>query len=36
LAPASHPLMLSLLWILGIIAVFMPLAISRYRRAASR
>jgi ABC-2 type transport system permease protein len=34
--PASHPLMLSLLWILGIIAVFMPLAISRYRRAASR
>ncbi|HEV8571289.1 MAG TPA: ABC transporter permease [Actinoplanes sp.] len=34
--PASHPLMLSLLWILGILAVFMPLAISRYRRAASR
>jgi ABC-2 type transport system permease protein len=34
--PASHPLLLSLLWIGAILVVFMPLAISRYRRAASR
>jgi ABC-2 type transport system permease protein len=34
--PASHPLMLSLLWIVAILAVFIPLAIYKYRRAASR
>jgi ABC-2 type transport system permease protein len=34
--PADHPLLLSLIWIGAILVVFMPLAISRYRRAASR
>jgi ABC-2 type transport system permease protein len=34
--PAQHPILLSLLWIAGILVVFMPLAISRYRRAATR
>jgi ABC-2 type transport system permease protein len=34
--PAEHPYELSLLWIGGILAVFIPLAIHRYRRAAAR
>jgi ABC-2 type transport system permease protein len=34
--PANHPLLLSVCWIAGILVLFMPLAIARYRRAASR
>ena len=34
--PAHHPMLLSLLWIAGILLVFVPLAIYKYRRAASR
>jgi ABC-2 type transport system permease protein len=34
--PADHPLELALFWIAGILLVFVPLAIQRYRRAASR
>jgi ABC transporter DrrB family efflux protein len=34
--PAEHPLLLALLWIGAILALFMPLAIARYRKAASR
>jgi ABC transporter DrrB family efflux protein len=34
--PARHPVLLSLLWIAAILAVFLPLAIRQYRRAASR
>jgi ABC-2 type transport system permease protein len=34
--PAQHPILLSLMWIIGILAVFLPFAISRYRRAAAR
>jgi ABC-2 type transport system permease protein len=34
--PAQHPILLSVLWIAGILVIFMPLAISRYRKAASR
>ena len=34
--PAQHPLLLSVLWILGILVVFLPLAVRKYRRAASR
>jgi ABC transporter DrrB family efflux protein len=34
--PAHHPLLLSVLWSAAILVVFMPFAISRYRRAASR
>jgi ABC-2 type transport system permease protein len=34
--PARHPILLSVFWILGILAVFLPFAISRYRRAAAR
>ena len=34
--PARHPLLLSVIWIVAILVVFLPLAISKYRRAASR
>jgi ABC transporter DrrB family efflux protein len=34
--PADHPLPLSLLWVGGILVVFVPLAVSKYRKAASR
>jgi ABC transporter DrrB family efflux protein len=34
--PAQHPLLLSIIWIVGILVAFMPFAIARYRRAASR
>ncbi len=34
--PAEHPALLALLWSLGILAIFVPLAISRYRSAAAR
>ncbi len=34
--PSHHALLLSLLWSAAILLVFMPLAISRYRKAASR
>jgi ABC-2 type transport system permease protein len=34
--PAENPLLLSIIWIVGILVVFMPLAISRYRKAAGR
>jgi ABC-2 type transport system permease protein len=34
--PAQHPLLLSVIWITGILVIFMPLAIARYRSAASR
>jgi ABC-2 type transport system permease protein len=33
---AEHPQLLSTLWIVGILAVFLPLSIARYRRAAAR
>jgi ABC-2 type transport system permease protein len=34
--PAEHPVLLSVIWCGLILVVFVPLAISRYRRAASR
>jgi ABC-2 type transport system permease protein len=34
--PAQHPLLLALIWIGGILIAFMPLAIARYRQAATR
>lgn len=34
--PAEHPIPLALMWCTLILAVFVPLAISRYRRAAHR
>ena len=34
--PAEHPIELSLLWISAILIVFIPLSISRYRKAAAR
>ncbi|WP_018351242.1 ABC transporter permease [Longispora albida] len=34
--PGEHPLLLSLLWIAGILLVFVPLSIRKYRQAASR
>ena len=34
--PADHPIQLSVLWITGLLVVFIPFAISRYRRAAGR
>jgi len=34
--PGRHPLLLSVLWIVAILAVFLPLSISKYRRAAAR
>jgi ABC-type multidrug transport system permease subunit len=34
--PAHHPLLLSLLWVGGILIIFVPWAISKYRQAASR
>jgi ABC-2 type transport system permease protein len=34
--PAEHPVLLSLLWSIGIVAVFVPLAIVRYRRVSTR
>ena len=34
--PANHPILLSLIWCLGILVIFMPLAIARYRKAAAR
>jgi ABC transporter DrrB family efflux protein len=34
--PAQHPIPLTILWIVAILVVFLPLSVSRYRRAASR
>jgi ABC transporter DrrB family efflux protein len=34
--PAQHPVLVSLLWCAAILAVFVPLAVRRYRAAASR
>jgi ABC transporter DrrB family efflux protein len=34
--PAEHPILLSVFYILGLLIVFVPLAIARYRRAAGR
>ncbi len=34
--PAEHPVAVSLMWIVGILLVFVPFGINRYRRAASR
>jgi ABC transporter DrrB family efflux protein len=34
--PARHPLLLSVLWIVAILVVFLPLSINKYRRAATR
>jgi len=34
--PAHHPILLSVVWIVAILVVFLPLSVSRYRRAASR
>ena len=34
--PMHHPVLYSLLWIVGILAVFIPLASAQYRKAASR
>ena len=34
--PAHHALLLSVLWIVAIVVVFLPLSINKYRRAATR
>jgi ABC transporter DrrB family efflux protein len=34
--PAEHPVLLALIWVTLIVAVFMPLAIIRYRRVSTR
>jgi len=34
--PARHPLLLSVIWIAAILVVFLPFAIAKYRRAATR
>ena len=34
--PAEHPVLLAVLWPVVIVAVFLPLAIARYRRAVAR
>jgi hypothetical protein len=34
--PSEHPILLSVFWIVGILVVFLPFAVSRYRRAAAR
>ncbi|NJC68497.1 ABC transporter permease [Planosporangium thailandense] len=34
--PAQHPVLLALLWSAAIVAVFVPLAIARYRRVSTR
>jgi ABC-2 type transport system permease protein len=34
--PARHPVLLALIWVIGILAVFAPLAIARYRRVTTR
>jgi ABC-type multidrug transport system permease subunit len=34
--PAQHPILLALLWSAGILVVFVPLAINRYRRVSAR
>ena len=34
--PMQHPLAYSMIWIVGILAVFIPLAIRQYRKATSR
>jgi len=34
--PAEHPIQLAVLWIVAILVVFLPLSVSKYRRAASR
>lgn len=34
--PAEHPALLTVLWSLLLLAVFVPLAVSRYRKAAAR
>jgi ABC-type multidrug transport system permease subunit len=34
--PGRHPILLSVLWIVGVLVVFLPLSIAKYRRAASR
>ena len=34
--PLHHPIVYTLLWVLGILLVFVPLAVRQYKRAASR
>ena len=34
--PMQHPVVYSLIWIAGILAVFIPLSVRLYRKAASR
>jgi len=34
--PAEHPILLSVLWIGGLLVIFVPLAISKYRKATTR
>ena len=34
--PMQHPLAYSMIWIVGILVVFIPLAIRQYRKATSR
>jgi len=34
--PMQHPIVMSLIWCAVLLAIFIPLGISRYRRAASR
>ncbi|MGH3747596.1 MAG: ABC transporter permease [Micromonosporaceae bacterium] len=34
--PAEHPLLLAVLWSVGILLIFVPLAVNRYRKAAAR
>jgi ABC-2 type transport system permease protein len=36
LFPMQHAILMSLVWCIGLLAVFIPLGISRYRKAASR
>jgi ABC-2 type transport system permease protein len=31
-----HPIIYTLIWIVGLLAVFVPLCVRRYKRAASR
>ena len=34
--PTTHPIQAALLWSFGILAVFLPLAVRKYRRAVAR
>ena len=34
--PMQHPIVMSLIWCAVLLAIFIPLGISRYRRAGSR